>query len=644
MGSEGKRKTRSLTVILSVIIAIITAVVFSVFVFVVRSTVVTLTEDSYVNQLLNINKGIEQQLAYFLETQLNNARFLAKDSTIISAMERGEYGRATLLLRNFYDEGKIYEEVFISTAEEDSLIVSSGSGRATGLRWGNIPIYVQNSRRALKGESHIGNVAKSPATGKPVLLVTVPIRSADKVIGIVGLPVDVATYSVKLVKGITIGKTGYPYLTDMEGVTFAHPDAKNIFSLKLSEHEWGRQLMASKSGTAIRYQWQGQWKIQTFIRNATYGFISAATIFVDDFMAEIRRKDMILFPIAALLIAVSCFLVFLFMKKRLDPLRACEAVMGAMSEGHLTTRYNGVISNDEIGSIARALNATLDQFEKLISEIIVSSQNLAQAVGEIATGNQNLSQRTAEQASSLEEIASTIEEASATIKQNADTATEANSIADKSYRLANEGGRIVGEAVGAINEINESGRRIADIITMINEIAFQTNLLALNAAVEAARAGEQGRGFAVVAGEVRNLAQRSANAAREIGGLIKDSIDRVEKGTDLVNKSGAALTEIINSVQQVSQLITEIATAGQEQRQGMDQINIAITEMDSMTQQNAALVEQTASASEEMANQAQELLDSMGRFSISDETQSSVYSERHREIRLRTASIEHKER
>ncbi len=279
------------------------------------------------------------------------------------------------------------------------------------------------------------------------------------------------------------------------------------------------------------------------------------------------------------------------------------------------------VSADEryTGSALHAMSRMIESLRKLVADIVNASQNLSQAVSEISSGNQNLSQRTSEQASSLEEIASTIEEATATIKQNADNAQETNALANRAAEMADQGGGLAEEAVGSINDINDSSKKIGEIISVINEIAFQTNLLALNAAVEAARAGEQGRGFAVVAGEVRNLAQRSGNAAKEISELIKDSQSRVERGTELVNKSGEALREIIESIRKVSQMVSEIAAASDEQKQGIDQINTAVTEMDTMTQQNASLVEETASASEEMASQAQELLSMVQQFKLEED-------------------------
>ncbi len=307
-----------------------------------------------------------------------------------------------------------------------------------------------------------------------------------------------------------------------------------------------------------------------------------------------------------------------------------------IAEGDFRERLD-IHQQDEIGMLGRALNTAADDLEKLISEILVAAQNLSQAVQEISSGNENLSQRTSEQASSLEEIASTIEEATASINQNTDNSVQANGMAEGASRMAVEGGNVVGDAVNSIIEVNQSSKKISEIITVINEIAFQTNLLALNAAVEAARAGEQGRGFAVVAGEVRNLAQRSGNAAKEINTLINDSVDKVGKATEQASKSGEALREIINAVQNVSTLISEIAAASEEQKNGINQINVAVSEMDNMTQQNSALVEETASASEEMAGQAQAMMEMMSRFKIRDAIRSTAYDSKHKELHLASA-------
>lgn len=328
----------------------------------------------------------------------------------------------------------------------------------------------------------------------------------------------------------------------------------------------------------------------------------------------------------AISIAMGIIITFILARSVSNPAQKGLEFANSLADGDLTKRID-LDQKDELGQLGNALNKAADNLENLISNVIMASQNLAQAVQQIATGNQNLSQRTSEQASSLEEVASTIEEATSAINQNADNAQQANGQAKNSSKLATDGGELVNDAVSSINDINQTSKQIGEIISVINEIAFQTNLLALNAAVEAARAGEQGRGFAVVAGEVRNLAQRSGNAAKEIGDLIKDSIDKIEIGTEKANKSGESLTEIINSIENVSKLIAEIAAASNEQKQGIEQINVAIGEMDTMTQQNSALVEETASASEEMSNQASELLAMVQKFKIKEDfkQQSSSY-------------------
>ncbi len=278
-------------------------------------------------------------------------------------------------------------------------------------------------------------------------------------------------------------------------------------------------------------------------------------------------------------------------------------MLGAMAKGDLTER----ITRDYQGSFGQLkddANATANKLTEVIGNIRSSSGAITSAANEIAQGNADLSQRTEEQASSLEETASSMEEMTSTVKQSAENAIEANQLSDKAQDKAVQGGEVVSRAVAAMDEINTSSKKISDIIGVIDEIAFQTNLLALNAAVEAARAGEQGRGFAVVAGEVRNLAQRSAGAAKEIKELIRDSQNKVGDGTQLVNESGETLKDIVDAVEKVSSMMREISEAAQEQTSGIDQVNTAVSEMDDMTQQNAALVEEASAAGEAMAEQA----------------------------------------
>ncbi|ULA59040.1 MAG: Methyl-accepting chemotaxis protein [Nitrospira sp.] len=292
-----------------------------------------------------------------------------------------------------------------------------------------------------------------------------------------------------------------------------------------------------------------------------------------------------------------------------------QAVLGRLAVNDLTQEMTETYRGD-LDKVKTSINAVVQNLTQTITTVREAVQAVSSGAEQITRGNEDLSQRTSEQASALEETSASMEEMTSTVKQNADNAKQANQLAIAARDIADKGGSVTVRAVEAMGEINKSSKKIADIITVIDEIAFQTNLLALNAAVEAARAGEHGRGFAVVAAEVRNLAQRSATAAKEIKGLINESIQRVSDGSELVNQSGKTLEEIVSSVKRVTDIIAEITAASQEQAQGIDQVNKAIMQMDETTQQNAALVEETTSASQSMKDQAKELMSQMDMFIV----------------------------
>ena len=296
-------------------------------------------------------------------------------------------------------------------------------------------------------------------------------------------------------------------------------------------------------------------------------------------------------------------------------------VINSMASGDLTNKieadYQGIF-----GSLKDGTNTTIEKLKEVISEIRAASVTLSSGAAEIATGNADLSKRTEEQASSLEETASSVEEMTSVVKQGAENSRNANDLAQQTKSKANEGGVVVQRAVNAMEEINTSSKEIADIIGVIEEIAFQTNLLALNAAVEAARAGEQGRGFAVVAGEVRNLAQRSADASKEIKDLIRNSETKVSEGSNLVNESGKTLADIEEAVVKVSAMIADISAGAEEQTSGIEQVNTAVAQMDEMTQQNAALVEEASASSEAVSDRAVGLAKMMDFFNTGESASS----------------------
>lgn len=296
--------------------------------------------------------------------------------------------------------------------------------------------------------------------------------------------------------------------------------------------------------------------------------------------------------------------------------RQTQAVVDAAKNNDLRERIPTDGKSGEIGQLCDGVNGLLDTMSSILADVLESSQTLSSAAREIANGNTDLSQRTEEQAASLEETAASMEELTSTVRQNAENAQQANKLASSASDVAIRGGTVVAEVVQTMEGITHASRKIADIIGVIDEIAFQTNILALNAAVEAARAGDQGRGFAVVAAEVRNLAQRSANAAKEIKGLISDSVSKVESGSRLVDTAGKTMEEIVQSVKRVTDIMAEISAASQEQRGGIEQVNNAVTQMDKVTQQNAALVEEAAAAAKSMEEQTETMSEMVGRFMV----------------------------
>ncbi len=320
--------------------------------------------------------------------------------------------------------------------------------------------------------------------------------------------------------------------------------------------------------------------------------------------------------------AVGVALVFIAPSTVLNMLSICrpiseaESLAKAIAGGDLTEHKIDARGNDEAGQLVRSLQAMQASLRQMVGQVRSSTDSIGTASTQIASGTQDLSSRTEHQASNLQQTASSMEELSATVKNSADSARQANQLASSAAAVAARGGEVVSQVVATMDDINASSKKIADIIGVIDGIAFQTNILALNAAVEAARAGEQGRGFAVVASEVRSLAQRSAQAAKEIKGLIGASVEKVEGGAKLVADAGKTMTEIVGSVQRVTDIIGEITAAATEQSDGIGQVNTAVVQLDQMTQQNAALVEESAAAAESLKDQAMRLARVVSGFKI----------------------------
>ncbi|MEY0256241.1 methyl-accepting chemotaxis protein [Morganella morganii] len=328
-----------------------------------------------------------------------------------------------------------------------------------------------------------------------------------------------------------------------------------------------------------------------------------------------KQSTTILIFIIFIVFVLITLIWFGIRKMLITPLNNIVSSIQSIARGDLVTPIN-VIGNNEIGILGNELRHMQHELAETVGDVRDGANAIYNGASEIAAGNNDLSSRTEQQAASLEETAASMEELTATVRQNADNARQASHLALTASETAERGGKVVDDVVDTMRGIGESSKKIADIISVIDGIAFQTNILALNAAVEAARAGEQGRGFAVVAGEVRNLAQRSAQAAREIKTLIEDSVGRVDAGSALVERAGETMNEIVSAVTRVTDIMSEIASASDEQSRGIDQIGVAVTEMDKVTQQNAALVEQSAAAAASLEEQAGKLTQAVSVFHI----------------------------
>jgi len=384
----------------------------------------------------------------------------------------------------------------------------------------------------------------------------------------------------------------------------------------------GRELIARAE--AARQAWQAAGRDSAAPRSAE-AFSGAARAVLDFHGAEgdgaavleghAARATWELLGLSAVLVLVTVPIVVILLVHILRPMYGAVRIARQVADGDLTVKVR-TGGRDEMARLMLALDDMTENLRRIVGEVVTGATAVAQAGEQVRQGQSELAQRTETQASTLEETASSMEELTATVSQNADTARQASELAADAADVARRGGEVVGKVVQSMSGISASARRIADIIGVIDGIAFQTNILALNAAVEAARAGEQGRGFAVVASEVRSLAQRSADAAREIKGLISESVGQVEGGAQLVDQAGSTMEQIVTSVRRVSELIAEIAAASEEQRSGIEQVNTAIGQMDHVVQKNAALVEQTGQSTEALHRHSGALLQSVAQFRL----------------------------
>ena len=395
-------------------------------------------------------------------------------------------------------------------------------------------------------------------------------------------------------------KTGLPYIVEAQV-----PAAKALAARDLGTGSNLYQKQISPQAPAVQKTISALMTLQSEVASEAYQAASASYA---------RQRAL---SVGAILtgLTLAALLGWSLQQGIRTSLNEAMAATHAVASGDLTHRIR-VMGQDEITDLLRELTKMQQALGDVVLRVRTGAESVSTASAEIAQGNQDLSSRTESQASALEETAASMEQLSSTVQQNADNARQANQLANQASSVAVQGGQVVGQVVETMKGISESSRQIAEIINVIDGIAFQTNILALNAAVEAARAGEQGRGFAVVAGEVRNLAQRSAEAAKEIKQLITDSVSRVEQGTGQVDQAGATMSEIVSSIRRVSDIVAEISAASTEQSAGVSQVGEAVMQLDQTTQQNAAMVEEMSAAASSLRSQAQDLVQTVAAFKV----------------------------
>jgi methyl-accepting chemotaxis protein-2 (aspartate sensor receptor) len=469
--------------------------------------------------------------------------------------------------------------------------------------------------------------------GKQFITQYDPIKDANgQVIGVLFIGLDISKNMNMLkekIKAIKIGDTGYVYVINAapgknQGVELVHPtkEGNNVLDSKSSDGRlFIKEMLDAKQGS-MTYEWADKdddaprEKMVDFHTFKPWNWLIVGGTYTEEITkeaAQLRNRYALLGLVALALFAVVLFLLVRTVVSR--PLARAEEAATRIAQGDLDVHLE-IHNKDEIGLVLRSLNGISQNLSNVVGQVRRGAEQITSASGEIASGNLDLSQRTEEQASSLEETAASMEQLSSAVKQNADNAAQANQMALAASGIAAKGGEVVAQVVDTMGSINQSSRKIVDIISVIDGIAFQTNILALNAAVEAARAGEQGRGFAVVASEVRNLAQRSATAAKEIKALIDDSVSKVDVGSKQVEQAGTTMQEVVDSVRRVTDIMAEISSASEEQRAGIGQVHEAIAQMDQVTQQNAALVEEAAAAAHALQDQAHELEDVVKTFKL----------------------------
>ncbi len=571
-------------------------------------------------QLMNIADSTGQLMGSWLDSARLNVQLWGSDYDVKSFLmdsggKPGLQEAVNARLREINTQYPYFELINVVNTRGD--VVASSDPSVIGNYSVTDRPYFQDS---LTGKIVLTDAMQSKSTGEPVFVVSSPVRNGSEICGVIFGAVKLFAFSEKFIDPVRVGQSGYAYLCNGEGLTLAHRDKQTVFNLSIGDTDFFRRMQGKDRGY-IEYDFRGTPQMVAFVKNGITGWYLGIVAIESEIYAPVRHLAYISLMIA-LIITVLLVGTIAFLTGRLiiNPIRLVSNGLkeAAQGDGDLSLRLE-IRSRDEVGELAHWFNTFIGNLEKIVSRVKETAETVDTGTQEVSGGVQDLSQMTQEQASAIEEVAATVEEMTSTIKENAAKAHEGREKTKEMVDLASHSGRISKELVQAMTDISGVSRKIGDIVVTVNEVAFQTNLLALNASVEAARAGDHGRGFAVVAGEVRALAQRSAESSRQIEDLIKDTVTKIAAGDEMVKKTGVALEKIVATIEQLSNTMEEIAASSAEQARGIDELNRAIASIDTTTQQNASTVEELASTSERLLTEANELASSVNHFRVSSD-------------------------